>query len=152
MSILNQNILWVWDIRAFHWLNLDQAICWRNTSGWASRLNCWKVEPVPRTCRLVTGQQPTLRPSRYFHTRVVPVCMAAMSSLGRLGLSSRRGLILISNSKSTMVRSEPFTGSHLRGLATTVRRDERFFTKKHEWVEVEGTKGECQSFIIKISS
>merc|ERR1712110_1335798 len=61
-------------------------------------------------------------------------CMAAMSSLGRLGLSSRRGLILITNSK-------PFMGSHLRGLATTVRRDERFFTKKHEWVEVEGTKG-----------
>ena len=43
-------------------------------------------------------------------------------------------------------------GSHLRGLATTVRRDERFFTKKHEWVEVEGTKGECQSLIIKISN
>merc|ERR1719222_823168 len=58
-----------------------------------------------------------------------------MSSLGRLGLSSRRGLILITNSKSTVV------GNHLRGLATTVRRDERFFTKKHEWVEVEGTKG-----------
>merc|ERR1711936_393281 len=68
-------------------------------------------------------------------------CMAAMSSLGRLGLSSRRGLILITNSKSTMVRSKPFIGNHLRGLATTVRRDERFFTKKHEWVEVEGTKG-----------
>ena len=78
--------------------------------------------------------------------------MAAMSSLGRLGLSSRRGLILISNSKSSMVRSEPFMGNHLRGLATTVRRDERFFTKKHEWVEVEGTKGECQSLIIKISN
>ena len=74
--------------------------------------------------------------------------MAAMSSLGRLGLSSRRGLILISNSKSSMLRSEPF----MRGLATTVRRDERFFTKKHEWVEVEGTKGECQSLIIKISN
>ena len=72
MSILNQNILWEWDIRAFHWLNLDQAICW-NTSGWDSRLNCWKVEPVPRTCPLLTGQQATLRPSRYFHTRVVPV-------------------------------------------------------------------------------
>merc|ERR1711934_612759 len=67
--------------------------------------------------------------------------MAAMSSLGRLGLSSRRGLILISNSKSSLVRSGTLTGSHLRGLATTVRRDERFFTKKHEWVEVEGTKG-----------
>ena len=78
--------------------------------------------------------------------------MAAMSSLGRLGLASRRGLILISNSKSTMVRSEPSMGSHLRGLATTVRRDERFFTKKHEWVEVEGTKGECQSLIIEISN
>ena len=78
--------------------------------------------------------------------------MAAMSSLGRLGLSSRRGLILFSNSKSSMVRSEPFMGSHLRGLATTVRRDERFFTKKHEWVEVEGTKGECQSLIIEISN
>merc|ERR1712010_157276 len=62
-------------------------------------------------------------------------CMAAMSSLGRLGLASRRGLILIANSKSTLVKN------HLRGLATTVRRDERFFTKKHEWVEVEGTKG-----------
>ena len=65
--------------------------------------------------------------------------MAAMSSLGRLGLSSRRGLILITNNKSTMVRSEPFM---VRGLSTSVRRDERFFTKKHEWVEVEGTKGE----------
>ena len=73
-------------------------------------------------------------------------CMAAMSSLGRLGLSSRRGLILITNSKSTLVKN------HLRGLATTVRRDERFFTKKHEWVEVEGTKGECRSLIIKISN
>merc|ERR1711971_692371 len=50
--------------------------------------------------------------------------MATMSSLGRLGLSSRKGLNLITNSKST-----------------TGRRDERFFTKKHEWVEVEGTKG-----------
>ena len=73
--------------------------------------------------------------------------MAAMSSLGRLGLSSRRGLTLIANSKSTMmVRSEPFIGNHLRGFATTVRRDERFFTKKHEWVEVDGTKGQCQSY------
>ena len=70
--------------------------------------------------------------------------MATMSSLGRLGLSSRRGLTLITNSKSTMmVRSGPFIGNHLRGFATTGRRDERFFTKKHEWVEVEGTKGQC---------
>merc|ERR1719234_2491974 len=66
-----------------------------------------------------------------------------MSSLGRLGLSSKRGLTLITNSKATMVmRSGPFmVANHLRGFATTGRRDERFFTKKHEWVEVEGTKG-----------
>merc|ERR1719180_562152 len=65
-----------------------------------------------------------------------------MSSLGRLGLSSRQGLTLITNSKSTMmVRTRPFMGNHLRGFATTVRRDERFFTKKHEWVEVDGAKG-----------
>ena len=68
--------------------------------------------------------------------------MAAMSSLGRLGLSSRTGLILINNGKSAMVRSKPSMLPHLRGLATTVRRDERFFTKKHERVEVEGSKGE----------
>merc|ERR1712055_1176576 len=54
---------------------------------------------------------------------------------------SRRGVILITTSKSTMVRSGSIVGNHLRGLSTTVRRDERFFTKKHEWVEVEGTKG-----------
>merc|ERR1719458_42260 len=76
-------------------------------------------------------------PPKQILSRKSRSCMAAMSSLGRLGLSSRRGLILISNSKSSMLRSEPF----MRGLATTVRRDERFFTKKHEWVEVEGTKG-----------
>merc|ERR1712050_77124 len=67
--------------------------------------------------------------------------MAAMSSLGRLGMMNRRGAILITTSKSTMVRSGSIVGNHLQGLSTTVRRDERFFTKKHEWVEVEGTKG-----------
>merc|ERR1711953_621344 len=45
--------------------------------------------------------------------------MAAMGSLGRVGTLSRRGVTLI----------------------TTARRDERFFTKKHEWVEVDGAKG-----------
>merc|ERR1711951_135783 len=40
-----------------------------------------------------------------------------------------------------MVRCGSIMGNHLRGLSTTVRRDERFFTKKHEWVQVEGTKG-----------
>ena len=72
--------------------------------------------------------------------------MAALSSMGRLGMMSRRGVTIITNSNSTMVRSGSIMGNHLRGLSTTVRRDERFFTKKHEWVEVEGTKGQCPSY------
>ena len=60
-------------------------------------------------------------------------------------MMNRRGVILITTSKSTMVRSGSIVGNHLRGLSTTVRRDERFFTKKHEWVEVEGTKGLCRN-------
>merc|ERR1712189_128732 len=67
--------------------------------------------------------------------------MAALSSVGRLGMMSSRGVTIITNSNTTMVRSRSIMGNHLRGLSTTVRRDERFFTKKHEWVEVEGTKG-----------
>merc|ERR1711936_36772 len=51
------------------------------------------------------------------------------------------GLIFLTSSKSSLSRSGTLTESHLRGLATSVRRDERFFTKKHEWVEVDGTKG-----------
>merc|ERR1712147_591889 len=69
--------------------------------------------------------------------------MAAMGSLGRLGILSRKGVTLItkSTSSTTMLRQEPFMGNHLRGLATSARREERFFTKKHEWVEVDGAKG-----------
>ena len=70
--------------------------------------------------------------------------MAAMSSLGRLGLKSKRGLIFLTSSKSSLARCGTLTGNHLRGLATSVRRDERFFTKKHEWVEVDGTKGQAK--------
>jgi hypothetical protein len=34
-------------------------------------------------------------------------------------------------------------GTACRGLATTARRDvDRYFTKKHEWVLVDGGKGE----------
>ena len=73
--------------------------------------------------------------------------MAAMSSLGRLGLKSKRGLIFLTSSKSSLARSGSLTGSQLRGLATSVRRDERFFTKKHEWVEVDGTKGQAKAGI-----
>merc|ERR1711936_1366524 len=51
------------------------------------------------------------------------------------------GLIFLSKSSLAMSRTRTLTGNHLRGLATSVRRDERFFTKKHEWVEVDGTKG-----------
>merc|ERR1712168_296926 len=60
-----------------------------------------------------------------------------------MGILSRRGVTLItkSTSSTTMLRQEHIMGNHTRGLATTVRRDERFFTKKHEWVEVDGTKG-----------
>ena len=55
-------------IHVFHWLNcLDRAI-WKRSG--RHRLDCWKAEPVLRTCRLPTGQQLTLRPtSRYFHIR-----------------------------------------------------------------------------------
>merc|ERR1712193_310778 len=69
--------------------------------------------------------------------------MAAMGSLGRVGILSRRGVTLITktSSKSSLARNGTLMGSHLRGLVTSVRRDERFFTKKHEWVEVDGTKG-----------
>merc|ERR1711992_424486 len=69
--------------------------------------------------------------------------MVAMGSLGRVGILSRRGVTLItkSTSKTTMLRQEHIMGNHTRTLVTSARRDERFFTKKHEWVEVDGTKG-----------
>ena len=61
-------------------------------------------------------------------------------------MMSRRGVTIITNSKASMVWSRSIMGN-LRGLSTTVRRDERYFTKKHEWVEVEGTKGQCKSYL-----
>merc|ERR1711990_1280789 len=69
--------------------------------------------------------------------------MAAMGSLGRGGILSRRGVTLItkSTSSTTMLRQEHIMGNHTRTLVTSARRDERFFTKKHEWVEVDGAKG-----------
>merc|ERR1711936_1162331 len=69
--------------------------------------------------------------------------MAAMGSLGRVGILSRRGVTLITKSTSctTMLRQEHIMGNHTRTLVTSARRDERFFTKKHEWVEVDGGKG-----------
>merc|ERR1712039_448777 len=69
--------------------------------------------------------------------------MAAMGSLGRVGILSRRGMTLItkSTSSTTMLRQEHLMGNHTRTLVTSTRRDERFFTKKHEWVEVDGAKG-----------
>ena len=69
--------------------------------------------------------------------------MAAMGSLGRVGILSRRGVTLItkSTSSTTMLRQEHIMGNHMRTLVTSAKRDERFFTKKHEWVEVDGGKG-----------
>merc|ERR1711872_649091 len=69
--------------------------------------------------------------------------MAAMGSLGRVGILSRRGVTLITKSTSsttTILRHEHIMGN-TRTLLTSARRDERFFTKKHEWVEVDGGKG-----------
>merc|ERR1712165_208362 len=69
--------------------------------------------------------------------------MAAMGSLVRVGILSRRGVTLItkSTSSTTMMKQEHIMGNHARTLVTSARRDERFFTKKHEWVEVDGAKG-----------
>merc|ERR1719367_223589 len=63
-----------------------------------------------------------------------------MGSLGRVGILSRRGVTLITKS-TTMLSKEHIMGNHTRTLVTSARRDERFFTKKHEWVEVDGAKG-----------
>ena len=57
-----------------------------------------------------------------------------------LGILSGRGVTLITKS-TTMLRKEHIMGNHTRTLVTSARRDERFFTKKHEWVEVDGGKG-----------
>merc|ERR1712004_702138 len=71
-----------------------------------------------RTCRSGGGQQLSAQADTFTQVRAMG-SMAAMGSLGRVGILSRRGVTLI----------------------TTARRDERFFTKKHEWVEVNGAKG-----------
>ena len=107
-------------------------------SGWT----IWRAQPVLRTCRKGGGQQLSAQADTSTQVRAVN-SMAAMGSLGRVGILSRRGVTLItkSTSSTTMLRQEHIMGNHTRTLVTSARRDERFFTKKHEWVEVDGAKG-----------
>ena len=107
-------------------------------SGWT----IWRAQPVLRTCRSGGGQQLSAQADTFTQVRAIN-SMAAMGSLGRVGILSRRGVTLItkSTSSTTMLRQEHLMGNLTRTLVTSARRDERFFTKKHEWVEVDGAKG-----------